>query len=395
MIPECIIFALLSNQRFLKWVSHPTKELDHYWNRYILMHPDEKPYIDEARIILKGILRERTTLTKVEVESLMVRIQRSIRPGRTVMIRRRKWVAAAGIMLIIGIGSMFAYIQLNNREVPFDYASITPAIPGNHDVTLILSDNSTETLSYKDVDLQYDESGGVITGSGKVLEQARPMQEDEKEQFNQIIVPRGRRSSIILADGTRLWLNSGSRAIYPVTFSKKTREIYIEGEAYLEVARDVRRPFHVKTKQMDVRVLGTKFNISHYPEDNISSVVLVEGSVQATTGTKTVLMSPNQIFSHVNQTGEITLKSADVMEYISWKDGWLLCRKENLGSIISKISRYYNIHIEVEDESLKDITISGKLDLKTDFTEIFNVIAATAPVDYEINNGSIRFSLKK
>lgn len=389
------ILKWTNDQHFLEWVYYPSEELDNYWNQYMLMHPHEKADIEEARLLLTGILQEGNTLSQSESELLLEKIKASIKPEPKLVSRRRMWMAAAGILLVIGIGSLFTYLHLTSQKRAFDYASIASDIPDDDDVTLILSDNSTETLYSENVELHYNEDGAVVTGSGQVLEQAKPVQEKEMEQFNQIIVPRGRRSSIVLADGTRLWLNSGTRAIYPVTFNKKTREIYIEGEAYLEVAPDTKRPFHVKTDRLDVKVLGTKFNISSYPDENISSVVLVEGSVKASAGSKTVLISPNQIFSHESQTGKTSLKTVNVLEHISWKEGWLIFKNDNLGSIIPVLSRYYNINIEMEDKRVQDLTISGKLDLKANYMDVIRVITTTAPLDYEIVNEKLRLKMKK
>jgi ferric-dicitrate binding protein FerR (iron transport regulator) len=120
----------------------------------------------------------------------------------------------------------------------------------------------------------------------------------------------------------------------------------------------------------------------------------VEGSVEAVAGRKNFEIKPNQVFKLEKQTGETSLHNTNVMEYISWKDGWLLCNKEPIGEIAVKLSRYYNIVIEVSDDKVKRLTLSGKLDFKNTCEDVLNTIVLTAPVKYEINDGVIKLSMK-
>lgn len=105
---------------------------------------------------------------------------------------------------------------------------------------------------------------------------------------------------LTFSDGSKVWVNAGTRVIYPTEFEKDKREIYVDGEIYIEVARDEERPFYVRTKDMNVRVLGTKFNVTAYESEPIRSVVLAQGCVQVeTTQTPKAILAPNQMFSSV------------------------------------------------------------------------------------------------
>lgn len=123
----------------------------------------------------------------------------------------------------------------------------------------------------------YSATGQVQVNSNKLVE------DDIKEEYNQIIVPKGKRSQIVLADNSKIWINSGSKVIYPRAFEGKYREIYVEGEVYLNVTHDTSKPFIVNTSGFEVRVLGTSFNISAYKNQEKAAVVLVEGSVNVKT----------------------------------------------------------------------------------------------------------------
>lgn len=387
------IYHFLHDQKFNDWVLKPTRELEDYWNNYIQLNPAEKDDIGEARALLIGMVQKVKGLKEKDVDHLWTRIETTIRSKRKKPVLSLWWIAAASIVIVIGFTGWFFQQYILNSDPVVDYSSVVREVPVSNDVTLFLSDSTRETFTSNDVEIKYDPDGVIVTGTGKILSNVENKSKQE-EQLNQLVVPFGKHSSITLSDGTKLWLNSGSRAIYPVAFNKKYREIFIEGEAYLEVAGNASQPFYVKTEKIEVKVLGTKFNVSAYPDDTQASVVLVEGSVEAVAGKKNFEIKPNQVFKLEKQTGETSLRNTNVMEYISWKDGWLLCNKEPIGEIAVKLSRYYNIAIEVSDDKVKQLTLSGKLDFKNTCEDVLNTIVLTAPVKYEINEEVIKLSMK-
>ena len=145
---------------------------------------------------------------------------------------------------------------------------------------------------------------------------------------------------------------------------------------------------------MKIEVLGTKFNVSAYPEDQSNSVVLVEGGVQATVDSKTLVMKPNQRLLYEKKSSLASLDDTDVLQYISWKDGWMYCDKESLESISVKLSRYYNVEIKFIDEESAKMILTGKLDLKNKCVDIFNAISSTAPIAVEIRGDVIEIRKK-
>lgn len=161
------------------------------------------------------------------------------------------------------------------KESQFFTELVSPVPVGNQ-VQLVFSDNRQIELE-NNSNINYDESGCVTVNNESP--QAPESAETEEQKFNQVIVPKGKRTHLVLSDGTKIYVNSASRIIYPTVFATDKRMIAIEGEAYLEVAHNAKKPFIVKTKGIDVRVLGTSFNINAYEQDNIS-VVLVEGQVE-------------------------------------------------------------------------------------------------------------------
>jgi hypothetical protein len=245
------------------------------------------------------------------------------------------------------------------------------------DIQLVLADNQTLALEGKDAKIAYNEEGIEINDEKATVEK-EPVDSDQPVTYNQLIVPKGKRSTLIFADGSRLWVNAGTRIVYPVTFDKKKREIYVDGEAFLDVSRNEDCPFLVKTKGFHVEVLGTSFNITAYEKDSMQSVVLVSGAVKINSAEeKETILTPNEMYTNVNGSPEV--KTVDVEAYISWKSGLYKYESETLGVILTRLSRYYGQEISCSPQSAY-LKCSGKLDLKDELAVVLNGIAQTAPV---------------
>jgi ferric-dicitrate binding protein FerR (iron transport regulator) len=159
----------------------------------------------------------------------------------------------------------------------------------------------------------------------------------------------------------------------------------------MDVAKETDRPFHVKTSDMQIVVLGTTFNITAYESDDACSVVLVNGSVQVKSknGGKPHILKPNDMLT--KQNDRINIKQVNASSFISWINGMYICDNENLKSIFLRLSRYYNVKITVDNDAA-GLLCSGKLDLKDDITGVLDVLSSTAPITYEINtNGEYNF----
>ncbi|MEI7830211.1 MAG: FecR domain-containing protein [Prolixibacteraceae bacterium] len=385
----------IHNPDFVEWVLRPSQESDQYWKSYLEENPGRAKEISRARFIIQSLVSDPKKLPESEVAILWNKIQQTKNSGRRKVILLKRWSVAAGILILIGFSSLFIIKNTDSKVQKIDYASIAVIKPSGNEVKLILSNRTEKTFTSEKVELKYSKEGKLETKEGKQIQAEVLSNNFEIEEMNQLVVPRGKRSSVELADGSKLWLNSGSRAIYPVVFNKKNREIFLEGEGYLEVAHDPSRPFYVVTDLVKVKVLGTKFNISAYKDDNQVSVVLVEGSVQASAGAQKVELKPDQIMNYTINTLELSVEQANVLEYISWKDGWMLCNKEPIESITTKISRYYDVKISHDDARLSSMTLTGKLDLKSNCEEVLKVICATAPIQYEIIDNTVHLRIKE
>ena len=198
--------------------------------------------------------------------------------------------------------------------------------------------------------------------------------------WTRLTVPEGEHVDMTLSDGTRLYVNSGSEVEIPSVFDPEKREIRMTGEVYLEVAKDAERPFFVETEDFDVRVYGTSFNVSAYPEDGVSSVVLVEGSVAVSAGDMTRFIEPGQKMEISG--GRMDVSDVDVMEYVGWKDSIIITGGQTLDQIMQKLARYYGADISVSDE-VAGMMMNGKLDLQEDLSSVLDNLCILLPLEYE------------
>ncbi|GHU90597.1 anti-sigma factor [Bacteroidia bacterium] len=330
---------------------------------------------------------EKNRISDIELNSLFKRIE----VDTVIRLRKRRKIflysAAASILLVLAGSFYFSLLKQNQEDLIVFANSQNPKINPEY-VELILPDDERVTIVGEDASIDHGQEGVIKINEkaiDKTQENTKTVKKGKKEkEFNTLTVPYGKRSSLTLEDGTHIWVNAGTFLVYPVTFDDDKREIYVDGEIYMDVAKEPNRPFHVKTSDMQVVVLGTSFNVTAYKSDNVSSVVLVNGSVQVRSkdNKKPYMLKPNDMFS--KQDNRVNIKQVKASEFISWVNGMYICDNENLESILLRLSRYYNIKISI-DKDASGLLCSGKLDLKEDIRDVLNVLSSTAPVTYEID----------
>lgn len=208
--------------------------------------------------------------------------------------------------------------------------------------------------------------------------------------YNTIIVPYGERSQISLYDGTRVWLNSGTKLRYPVVFSSDTRDVFIEGEAYFDVAKDAEHPFMVTAGQLKVMVLGTRFNICAYPEDNEFSATLDEGSVNAvnTKSGKALKLNPGEQVVLNRETNRLKNQRVQTELYTSWKENLLKFEDAPFDEVIKKMERWYDVKITVDHaiNTQERYTMTIKTE---SLREMLQLVSRTTKMNYEIKENIV------
>ena len=318
-------------------------------------------------------------LSRDEKQQLRKRIMQS-----ALLVKKRKsikrfYFAAASVVFFIGIA---IFIQFSSQESLEEYVGSAPAmdIKAVDGVTLILGSGDNLNLDEENMTIEYSDTGEEVKlGSGKTVKQKTV--KNNESLFNTILVPYGKRTDLRLSDGTIVWLNSGSKMIYPAVFTGETREVFLEGEAIFDVTHNAQMPFKVRSSHQEIEVLGTVFNVNSYQDDKLKFTVLKSGSVQINYSDKEikgVRLKPGTLASYNPETKEAVTKEVNINNFFSWKDGFLNFEKDNLEFIMTKLSRYYNVEIEIANEELANQTFSGHLDLKEDVEKVLGLIRETS-----------------
>lgn len=284
---------------------------------------------------------------------------------------------AAVIILCLSLsGGVLYWIDKPRRIVklaesnPVEYEHFKIILPGGKNVFLTGSNPTVEST---------DQGKTIILNDSIRINQL-------SGGFNQLIVPYGRRSTVLLADGTKVSLNSGSRLVYPPQFSENKREVYLEGEGFFKVKKNEDKPFYVQTDKFEVQVLGTTFNIQAYETEDLYNTVLVEGKVNLKLNkgfsSASVEMLPNQMASLTENHGRIKVESVrNIRDYTSWASGYLEFNNGNIEVLLKRISIYYNIQIDLRGD-VHQLKINGKLDLTDNPESIVAGVATMAKMKY-------------
>lgn len=204
-----------------------------------------------------------------------------------------------------------------------------------------------------------------------------------------VSVEKGQKANIVLPDGSKVAVNSDSKLTYGSRFNERERVIMLEGEAYFEVAPDEKRPFIIETSELEVRALGTSFNVKSYEDENNASAVLMTGQVAVSSGGDCLILNPNEQVLFDKQTGSMTKSMVeDANTFVNWRYNKLTFNGETFESIVHTLERYYNIRIIFETESLKKYRFTGTT-ANTSLESILQIFSLTSPLSYEVKDSTI------
>jgi ferric-dicitrate binding protein FerR (iron transport regulator) len=218
-----------------------------------------------------------------------------------------------------------------------------------------------------------------------VINQFVPGSSGIKVDGNQVVtVPLGSRSKVTLADGTEINLNSGSELSYATSFSSQNRSVTLSGEAYFQVKSDANHPFLVKTKNFDIRVTGTRFNVCAYGEDVLGSATLAEGKVnlQLNKFNQEFVLKPGEkfILDGISQT--FSMVKADVEQETAWKNGEFIFKSIRFPDLTKRLERWYDVKLTCSDKRLMNYTYSGRFKNQETIWQVLDALRLTSPIDY-------------
>lgn len=210
-----------------------------------------------------------------------------------------------------------------------------------------------------------------------------------EQLFNEMTVPFGSQTKILLPDGSTAVLNSGSVLKYPLSYGKKERNVYLVGEGYFEVAKDKEKIFQVYAGDMKIKVTGTVFNVRSYPEDNSAEVSLIQGGVDVSVNNKYVRLKPDEKAIYNRKTGQLYSESTESYKSALWTTGRLNFVNASFADILKDIERKYNVKIHVESDKVEKEYFSGSINLDMSLQEVFNFIDVDKKYRFEISGSTI------
>jgi len=325
------------------------------------------------------------------------RIWQKLNQSRNLPTKKAKkypWLKIAA-MLLVTLSAGVGIIKYRQNKVEQVVAKAPESnkqpliLPGGNKAFLTMADGSTIALTDA-------RNGRLATQAGLQVSKAKDGMliyhfakentgdvADNESAFNTITTPRGGQYQVVLADGTKVWLNAASSLRFPVAFTGKTRNVELTGEGYFEVAKNKVKPFIVKANGTDVEVLGTHFDISAYSDDKTVTTTLLEGSVRLVKADVTTMLVPGQQGISLNGGREINVQRADIEQTMAWKSGFFMFKNTYIRDIMKQASRWYDVEVDFQD-NLKDKEYGGKISKYKDISELLRNLELTGTIHFKV-----------
>ncbi len=345
-----------------------------------------KDYVKVQYAITLGLNDPNTNKMK---ELMLAKIRKEKKPFYYYKLKKI-YKYAAILVVFLGVGYLVKQNIFNSNKEEV-------LIPNYETIILQLENGDTQIISEVGNAMITDSLGNkIMYQQGNQLVYNRDIG-TEKLVYNTLSIPYGKRFDILLSDGTHVYLNSGSSIKYPVKFIEgEVRKVFLQGEAFFDVAKDKKYPFLIESRSLNIKVLGTQFNVSTYPEDTNTEVVLVEGSLSLNSlenksrQNQNIILKPG--FKGVFNTSEKTIATQKVNTsmYISWIKGSLIFRNQTFDNIIKKLERHYNISIINNNQELAKETFNASFEIdKENINEVFYYFNKVYQIEYKIIDNKI------
>lgn len=314
--------------------------------------------------------------SREEIERAWLKVRQRTRKHRRVPRRVAGWVAGAAVLAGVFFGIRLLITDAEPEVSPI----VNMAKTGG--VRLVLSDGTTHIVE-AEKNAVLDVPGFEMKDNGlKQLGQKQATVSGKKElTYSEVIVPRGAEYQLTLADGTRVILNSESSIRFPDEFQTDERRVYLHGEAYFQVSRDESCPFLVEAEAVTVKVLGTEFNVKAYQKNEVSAT-LVTGCVSVAAGTDSLVLNPGQQCEMKDNA--LTVREADLVSVLAWKNGEFVFKDVTLEEMMYELSRWYDMEVEYEMESLKTDRYYIYVKRSKTLKEVLDKVVLTGKMKYKI-----------
>lgn len=375
----------LQDDYFLQSIKKPTPYTSSFWEEKLLQGKIIHEEYELAKQFLLTINVKKQELSDEELDYHYLKITRQ-KPW----FSKRRFLhtaVAACFALILALSTLLVNNQIQKQSLAVVANSLKTADHPKQIELALCNGQKRFPIKSNNPEIKYL-SDNRIAIDNSILQNTKISL--NKKSYSQLYVPFGHRSRLTLSDGTKLWVNAGTLVVYPDVFADDKREVYVDGEVFMEVSHDTDRPFILNTKSFDISVLGTSFNVSAYEEKDLQSIVLVSGSLKVKSKNKLEsVLQPQDMFTL--QKGQSEITQVDVSSYILWKEGLYQFKKERLEVILQRLSFYYKKKISATN-SAAALICSGKLDLKEDLERVLTGLSKTAPIQWSFIQGVYEIS---
>jgi transmembrane sensor len=299
-------------------------------------------------------------------------------------------IAVAVIFLVVVGSGIFFFTKSRNTKTETAYAkknSVKDIVPGGHKALLTLFDGSVISLDHAaDGELTTQDGTKVIkVGAGQLHYETTSEIESATIRYNTLETPRGGQYSLVLPDGSKVWLNAASSIRYPTVFRPGSRTVEISGEVYFEVNTVFNKdnlgkkaaskvPFIVKTHGMEVEVLGTHFNINAYNDEGKIRTTLLEGAVKVHKGSKVSLLKPGQQATVLQKSSAIQVEEVEAAsQAVAWKNGYFQFNQAGLPEVMRQLTKWYDVEIRYEG-AIPDRQFSGEIPRNASLSEVLEIL---------------------
>jgi len=304
-------------------------------------------------------------------------VQRNRAADRLRRRRRNRQVFLVAATLIAGIAGVIVFknLQPTKQTTPTAWQQkSTPVLPGSDKAILVLDDGTTVTLdNTANGNITKQGATNISKANGQVTYALSDADATASVVYNTIKIPRGGQYQLVLADGTKVWMNASSSLHFPTSFPGKERVVELTGEAYFEVAKDAQRRFSVKVNGTTVNVLGTHFNVMAYDNEAAMAITLMEGSVNVEKENDNVTLRPGQQAQLKPGAGISVLNNANLEETLAWKNGYFHLDHTTLAVLMRQIERWYNVDVVYEGK-IPNRQFGGKISRKSDIQHVMKIL---------------------
>ncbi|MDE7074262.1 MAG: FecR family protein [Odoribacter sp.] len=345
-----------------------------------LSHRKNRELLDDV-----AFLRFHSTQVDFDEESEYLRLKR-ILSGRVLRARLMRLGIAASILLMVGMAGF--YLWSGKTVEKGGMMEVVRA--SNNQVELILATGERVALMGKNNLIEGERENGIREDSLVGLDYSSANMVGSEEVFNTLKTPLGGFYALQLSDSTKVWVNSLTTLRFPVTFVGKVRKVYLEGEAYFDVAHRDSLPFIVVTSKLEVKVYGTEFNINTYEAERIK-VVLVDGlvGVRVPALNREVGMHPNQLAEYAENMKDVHISEVNPFDHIAWRNGEFVFNEETVEEIMERLARWYDIQVFYINDAVRKQTFSGIINRFEHVEDVLRLISEVAIVRFEIKGNSV------